>query len=123
MILRIESKPIRVVLRWQLIATLMLALVAGLLLGIHGAISAMLGGLVSIAAGAVFAVAISLNKDRSAGGALYAALRAEAIKIALIVFLLWFVLTTYHDVVVPGFIGSFCVSIMIFGMALFVRDT
>jgi ATP synthase protein I len=121
-IIRIESKPIRTVLWWQALATMVLALIAGLLVGIHGALSATLGGLVSIAAGLVFAAVISLSRDRTAWGALHAALRAEAAKIALIVFLLWFVLTTYRDVVVVGFIGSFSVSVMIFGMALFVRD-
>ena len=122
MIIRNGSKPIRTVLWWQLLITVIVASVAGLLTGIHGAISAMLGGLVSIFAGWVFAIMISFSKDGSAEGALYAALRAEAVKIGLIVLLLWLVLATYQDVVVLGFIGSFVISVVIFGMAIFVRD-
>jgi hypothetical protein len=41
-----QSKAIRTVLRWQVIATAILMLAVGLLAGVHGAISALLGGLV-----------------------------------------------------------------------------
>jgi len=50
------------------------------------------------------------------------ALRAEGIKIALIVGLLWLVLATYADVVAPAFFGSFIATILIFSMAFFVRE-
>jgi ATP synthase protein I len=122
LIIRNANKPIRTVLRWQLVATLALTLIAGLLTGIHGAISATLGGLVSIAPGLVFAAVVSLGKKGSAGSALHAALRAEAVKIVLIVFLLWLVFASYSDIIAPAFIGSFSVSVAIFAMALFVRD-
>ena len=120
--LRIGSKPIRTVLGWQCAAAAGLAIVAGLLAGIHGAISALLGGMVSIVAGLGFALAMAPGKDRSAGGALLAVLRAEAVKIGLIVLLLFTVLATYKDVVVGGFIGSFIVSVVIFTAAILVRD-
>ena len=45
------SKPFRAVLRWQLLATFGIALVAGLWLGGHAAISAILGGTVMMVAG------------------------------------------------------------------------
>jgi ATP synthase protein I len=122
LIFRNASKPIRAVIRWQFVATMVLALIAGLLVGIHGAISAMLGGLVSIAAGLVFAAMISLSENRSAWGALHAALRAEAVKIGLIVLLLYLVLATYEDVATGEFIGSFIVSVLIFGMAIVIPE-
>jgi ATP synthase protein I len=122
MIIRIASKPIRTVLTWQCFAAAGLAVVAGLVAGIHGAISALLGGMVSIVAGLGFALVMARSKDRTAGGALLATLRAEAVKVGLIVILLWLVLATYSDVVVPGFIGSFIVSVIIFAMAISVRD-
>lgn len=56
------------------------------------------------------------------GGALLALLRAEAVKIVLIVALLWLVLSSYKDVVVVGFIGSFIVSVGILGLAILARD-
>ena len=120
--LRNLSRPIRTVLRWQLVATGALVLVAGALAGAHGALSAALGGLVSIIAGLGFALAASLGKAESAGGTLLAAFRAEAIKIALIVLLIWLVLGMYKSVVVAAFIGSFAVTVLIFAMAFFVRE-
>lgn len=120
--LGIRSKPIRTVLGWQLGTSVALALVAGLLAGGHGAMSAALGGLVGILAGLGFAVVIQLSKAQSAGGTLATALRAESVKIGLSVFLLWLVLTNYSEVVALAFIGSFSVSILIFSMAFFVRD-
>lgn len=120
--LRKLSKPIRTVLRWQVMATTGLTLVAGLLAGAHGALSAALGGLVSICAGVGFAVAASLGKAESAGGTLLAALRAETIKIGLVVILLWLVLATYKSVVVAAFLGSFAATVLILAMAFFVRE-
>ena len=50
----IEGKPIRTVLRWQLYATATSMLIAGLWVGLHGALSALAGGLMIFTAGAVF---------------------------------------------------------------------
>lgn len=119
---RLLSKPIRTVLRWQLIATAALTLVAAILAGVHGALSAALGGAVSVCAGWISAVVASKGKAQSAGGVVIGALTAEGVKLGLIVILLWLVLTTYSDVVVPGFIGSFLVTAVIFAMAFFVRE-
>lgn len=121
-VLRVRSKPIRTVLGWQLIATAVLALLAGVLGGTESAISALLGGAVSVVAGLGFAAVIQRSRDRSAGGTLITALQAEAVKIGLALILLWVVLTTYKDVVAPVCVGSFVVSILIFSMAFFVRD-
>ena len=85
-------KPIRTVLRWQLVATAVLTLAAGILAGGHGALSAALGGAVSVCAGWVSAVVASRGKAQSAGEVLFAALRAEGVKLGLAVLLLWVVL-------------------------------
>ena len=121
--MRIKSKAIRPVLLWQLIATALLALAAGLLEGVRGAISAGLGGGVSVVAGLGFtAVTQWMGRDKSAGGTLVTALQAEGVKIGLAVILLWVVLVSYKDVVPPACVGSFIVTILIFSMAFFVRD-
>ena len=120
--LRHLSKPVYVVLRWQLAATLVLALVAGWFSGVHGAVSAVVGGLVSITAGLAAAFVASRGDTKSAGGLVVGALRAEGVKIALIAVLLWLVLKTYAEVVVIAFIASFLVTVLIFAMAFFVRD-
>ena len=115
-------KPVLTVLRWQLIATAALTLTAGALADSHGAVSAALGGSVSIVSGTVSAAVASLGKADSAGGIVLAALGAEAVKIGLIVILLWIVLTNYGDVVVAAFLGTFLATALIFAMAFFVRD-
>lgn len=121
--IRIKSKPIRTVLSWQMIATAVLIFVSGLLAGEHGAISAALGGAVSLVAGLGFAAVVQLmGGDKSAGGTVVTALQAETVKIGLAIVLLWVVLTAYKEVVPPICVGSFVVSILIFSMAFFVRD-
>ena len=120
--LRIQSKPIRTVLTWQVIATAATTLLAGWLEGIPGAVSAALGGAVGVVAGLGFAVMTQRGRDKSAGGTLVTALQAESVKIGLSVLLLWMVLVTYADVVASACVGSFVLSILIFSMAFFVRD-
>ena len=112
----------RPIIGLQALSTAAVTLVSSWLAGVHGALSAALGGLIGIAAGLAFAVLVARIKSRSAGEVLLVALGAEALKITLIVLLLWLVFATYPEVVAPGLIGSFIVSILIFGMAFFVRD-
>ena len=120
--LRHLSRPVYTVLRWQLAATAALALAAGWLAGLHGAISAVAGGAVSIVAGLAAAFVASRGDTKSAGGVVVGALRAEGVKIGLIALLLWLVLKTYPEVVVPAFMASFVGTVLIFAMAFFVRD-
>lgn len=121
--IRIQSKPIRTVLSWQVVVTVALAVVAGVFEGAPGAISAALGGGVSLVAGLGFAAVIQLmGRDKSAGGTLVTALQAEAVKVGLAVVLLWVALASYKDVVAAVCVGSFIVSILVFSMAFFVRD-
>jgi ATP synthase protein I len=116
------SKPIRSVVQWQLAATAAIALAAALLVGRHGAASAVAGGAISVVAGLAAAFVASRSDAKSAGRVLVGALRAEAVKIGLAVLLLWLVLANYEEAVVAVFIGSFAVTMVIFSMAFFVRE-
>ena len=116
------SRPIRTVLRWQVVATVVLAVVAGYIVGAHGAVSAALGGAVSFCAGWASGTVAARGKAKSAGEILAGALQAEAVKIGLIVILLGIVLATYDNVVAMAFLGSFIATALIFSMALFVRE-
>jgi len=109
-------------MRWQMIVTLAMVLVLGLIWGFHGAASALLGGVVSIVSAAAFGAIVSGSRGSTAGGVLITAIKAEAVKIVVIVTLLWLVLALYKDVVAVGFIGTFALTVLIFGMALFVTD-
>ena len=115
-------KPIRTVLRWQVLATAALTLAGGFLAGVDGAVSAALGGAVGICAGWVSAVVASAGRAQSAGAVLLGALRAEAVKIGLSAILLWLVLATYSEAVVIAVVGAFVVTIVVFSMAFFVRE-
>jgi len=106
----------------QVLATIIIASIAAWFAGVHGAISAALGGLIGITAGLVFVLLTARNKVRSAGEVLIVALKAEAAKLFLAILLLLLVLALYQDVVVVGLIGSFVVSILIFSLALFAGD-
>jgi ATP synthase protein I len=118
----IESKPLRTVLRWQLYVTAASMSIAALLAGPHGAISAMLGGLVNFTAGAGYGWVASVSPRRTAGEVLRALLRAEASKLALIVVQLWLVLAYYKQVVLGAFFAVFVFTVIVFSMALLVRD-
>lgn len=120
--LRRLSKPIRTVMRWQAAATLAMTLMAALVLGRSGAISAAAGGAISLCAGVIAGWVASRSHGGSAGGVLVGALSAEAIKIGVSVLLLWLVLKSYDEVMVGVVIGSFVVTMLIFTMAFFVRD-
>ena len=118
-------RKFRPVIGSQVLATIIIASIAAWFAGVHGAVSAALGGLIGIVAGLAFvllAARSAANKGRSAGEVLFAALKAEAAKLFLAMLLLWLVLATYQQVVVVGLIGSFVVSILIFSMALFAGD-
>ena len=78
---------------------------------------------IGIAAALGFAAVASLGGASDAGTALLSVLRAEAVKIALIVVLLWLVLTNYKDVAIVWFIGSFLASALILSFAPALRDS
>ena len=116
------SRPIRVVLGWQIAATAALTLFAGILAGAHGAVSAALGGSVSVCAGWASAKVAMTGTADSAGGVLVNALKAEGIKFGVIVVLLALALAFYAEVVVLALLGSFMATMLIFALAFFVRD-
>ena len=120
----LKTKPIRTVLVWQLIATAVIAAIAGLWVGRHGAVSALLGGLINVVAGAAYALLLGFRAARTAdaGASLLAMFRAEAGKILLILAGLWLVLSHYEDVVAVAFFGAFVVTVVVFSMAILVRD-
>lgn len=119
--LRPLSRPIRTVLLWQVAATVAMAVVGSVLAGGHGALSGAAGGLISIGAG-LAAARVAARNAKSAGGVLIGALTAEAVKIGLAALLLWLVLANYADAVVGAVLASFVVTMLIFGMAFFVRE-
>lgn len=118
----LRSKPIRTVLRWQVLAIALIAMLAGAWAGWQGALSAVLGGLINVVATIVFALVVRISGSATTWSTLSTMLRAEASKIASIVLLLWLALTTYKDIVPVAFFSAFVVTVILSSMAFFVRD-
>jgi ATP synthase protein I len=114
--------PVGRIAAWQLFATALIAAIAGWWVGLHGALSALLGGLVNITAGVVYAVVVGLGRGPTAGDTVRTMIRAEAAKITLIVVQLWLVLTTYRDVVAAALIAAFVVTVLVSTTAIVMRD-
>jgi len=110
------------VLLWQAWATLLIAAIGGAWAGFHGALSAVLGGVISLSAGAVYAFVLTIAPPRSAGATIVALFRAEAAKILMIIGLLWLVLSTYHEAVLPALLAAFIVTVLLFRVALLIRE-
>ena len=111
----------RPVIGLQVLCTALASLLSAWVAGLHGAISAALGGTIAIIAGLAFAALAARSKAKSAGEALHAALRAEAVKVALMILLLWAVLATYGDVVAIGLIGTFVAAVLVFTAAVAIQ--
>jgi len=118
----LSTRPFRAVLIWQAVATLVVAAIAGLWAGMHGALSAVLGGVINVAAGVVYAFVLLLAPGKSAGATVVAMFRAEAAKILVIVGQLWLVLAMYREAVLPALLAAFIVTVLLFRVALIVRD-
>lgn len=96
--------------------------IAGIWWGLHGALSAFAGGFINFAAGAVFGVVATHSRKGTPAEALLALIRAEAVKVALIVAQLWLVLANYKQLQAAPFFGTFVLTVIFFSMAFFVRD-
>lgn len=116
------SKQIRVVLKYQVIATLLIALIVGGIGGMHWGFSALLGGLISLLGGVTYAAMLCRVGKGSAENALVGMMRAESAKILVIVLLLWLVFASYSQVFGAGFIGTFIITTLIFSLAIFIRQ-
>ncbi len=112
----------RAAVAWQLGATAVSALVAGLVGGTHAAFSAAIGGAVVIVANIAYACTVSLSAPRTAGATIRTLLRAEAVKVALIVLGLWLVFSGYGAVVALPLICTLILTVLLWPVALLYRD-
>jgi len=122
MVFKAPARPIRIVLWWQVIATAVLSLIAALLWGADGAISAALGGGINVVAGSVFGWRVAQGEARTAGEALRTMLRAEALKIFLIIAGLWLALSSYRAIVHVAFLAAFVITVVVSTAAIAVAD-
>ena len=115
-------RPVRIVLLWQALATAAAMALAAALAGLHGLISAGLGGAISMAAGVLFALIATARRGRSAEDVLLTALKAEGAKIVFMIAALWLVMAAYRNVVAVVFIGTFIATVLVSSMAFFIGE-
>ena len=118
----LKSKPIRTALAWQALATVAIAALAGVWAGGHVALSAALGGMVTLSSTVVYAFVLGIGQTASAGASVVTMLRAEGAKILVIILQLWLVLATYRDVVAAALFSAFVVTVLLFRTAFLARE-
>ncbi len=116
-------RPIRIVLSWQLIATVALTVLSALLWGPDGALSAALGGAINIVAGWVYGWRVSAREAHTAGETLALLFRAWGLKVLLIIAGLVMVLSLYKDIVHVAFFITFALTVGLFAAAIAVGET
>lgn len=104
--------------RWQIIATLTVAIAALLIFEVHAAISALLGGMAAVLGGYVGVVMTRSRVDQSAGGVLIALLKAEIAKVMVISVQLLAIFKLYDGLVPLALIGGLAVSVLVSGAGL-----
>lgn len=110
-------------LRSQLIATVAITIIAFAISGLHAGSSALLGGLsVVISALVAVKVAEKSNQNKDATVILINILKAEAVKIILIVILLFIVFKVYAQLVPFALISGLAASALFSGAAISKLD-
>ena len=104
-------------LRSQLLATVAVSLTAYAISGMHAGISALAGGLAVLLA-AFFASKIAQGKSNNASAILMRMLKAELVKIILIVLFLIGIFKGYKELVPAALIAGLAVTAIISGAAI-----
>lgn len=110
-------------LRSQLIATIVVTIIAFAISGLHAGSSALLGGLsVVVSAFIALKVAEKSNQNKDATVILINLLKAEAVKIILIVILLFIVFKVYPQLIPLALIAGLAASALFSGAAITKLD-
>ena len=108
-------------LRWQLMATMVVAIIALIISGKHAGLSATAGGL-SVVVAAFLASKVAQRNYKDATVILINMLKAEAIKIFLIVILLFITFKVYKQLVPFALIAGLAAAALFSGAAMAKQD-
>ncbi|HSI38745.1 MAG TPA: ATP synthase subunit I [Methylotenera sp.] len=111
------NKVFSEMLRWQLSATAVVAVGALLISGLHAGVSAVAGGL-SVVIGAFVASKIAQRHKKDASAILINLLKAEAVKILVIVVLLFITFKVYKQLVPFALIVGLAAAALFSGAAI-----
>lgn len=104
-------------LRWQVSITIIVAILALVISGIHAALSAMAGGL-SVVVSSMVASKLAHRNSKEASAILVNMLKAEVIKILLIVILLFVTFKIYKQLVPFALIVGLAAAALFSGAAM-----
>jgi len=104
-------------LRLQVLATVAVAIIAYVISGKHASLSAIAGGL-SVALAAFIASKVAMSKKKDAASVLGSMLKAELIKIILIVLFLYLTISGYKALVPWALIVGLAAAAIISGAAI-----
>ncbi len=108
-------------LRWQLMVTAVVAIIALIISGKHAGLSAIAGGL-SVVIAAFLASKVAQRNYKDATAILINMLKAEAIKIFLIVILLFITFKVYKQLVPFALIAGLAAAALFSGAAMAKQD-
>ena len=108
-------------LRLQLIATAIVAIASLAISGLHAGVSALLGGAVVIIA-AFIASKIAQRKSKEAAAVLVNLLKAEAVKVCIIIVLLLITFKVYKQLVPFALIVGLAAAALVSGAAMSKLD-
>ena len=111
------NKVFSEMLRWQLSATAVVTVIALLISGLHAGVSAVAGGL-SVVIGAFVASKIAQRHKKDASAILINLLKAEAVKILVIVVLLFITFKVYKQLVPFALIVGLAAAALFSGAAI-----
>lgn len=107
----------KMIIRQLLIGTI-IALILSLSINVHSGIS-FFAGIMPIVFGVIIASPIANKKDEGNPGSIVInALKAEAVKISIIVVALWLEFKFYQDLVPMALVGGLIMAALISGMAI-----
>lgn len=118
----LASRPIRSVLAWQALATLAGAAVSAIASGRAAAMSAALGGGITVLSTLVYALLLGIGGKATAGASVLTMLRAEAAKLLVIFAGLWWALTRVPDIRPLPMFATFVVAVLLFSAGFLARD-
>ena len=118
----IKNKSLNAALKAQIIVTVITAICIWVVYDMHDAMSAVMGGLISVISSAAYAMIVSHHKGYAASDAIRTALRAEAVKIILTIVLLWIAFRFYEDVNAIALVATFIMVVLTYSAALLVSE-
>ncbi len=114
----LQNPTIRRMVTVQLGITVGFAIIAGIVSGEHGAVSAILGGLTNVFASIIFVFVANFGLRHVRGEGLWPMLRAELVKLVFIAVQLGVVMRFYEALVLPALFITFFVTLLAWRMTL-----